>query len=173
MSKRKHPIEAYFQRAARAQAAGQGGDAEGMYREILAAVPTHADSLHMLGVLALQGMPQQCIESLDLVITSGTSIAHLADALGRPVRVALQHVPDGRWILPRSDTVAENAGAGTPAGAAPDSPADTLRDTPCYPTMRLFRQAWRGDWPAFSSASRPRSLPGSTLARRRPGPGRD
>ena len=59
MSKRKHPIEAYFQRAARAQAAGQGGDAEGLYREILAAVPTHADSLHMLGVLALQGMPQQ------------------------------------------------------------------------------------------------------------------
>lgn len=58
---------------------------------------------------------------LDLIITSDTSIAHLAGALGRPTWVALQHVPDWRWLLDRDDC-------------------------PWYPTMRLFRQKQRGDW---------------------------
>jgi hypothetical protein len=58
---------------------------------------------------------------LDLVITSDTSIAHLAGALGRPVWVALKDVPDWRWALDREDT-------------------------PWYPTARLFRQTTRGDW---------------------------
>jgi Flp pilus assembly protein TadD len=59
--------------------------------------------------------------SLDLVVTSDTSIAHLAGALGRPFWVALQHVPDWRWQLGREDC-------------------------PWYPSMRLFRQTQRGDW---------------------------
>ena len=59
--------------------------------------------------------------SLDLVITSDTAIAHLAGALGRPVWLLLQHVPDWRWLLDRSDS-------------------------PWYPTMRLFRQPRPGDW---------------------------
>jgi tetratricopeptide (TPR) repeat protein len=59
--------------------------------------------------------------NLDLVITSDTATAHLAGALGRPVWVALQHVPDWRWLLDRTDS-------------------------PWYPTMRLFRQRKRGDW---------------------------
>jgi hypothetical protein len=66
---------------------------------------------------------------LDLIITSDTSIAHLAGALGRPVWVALQHVPDWRWMLAR-----------------PDHPGDDPQGCPWYPTMRLFRQATRGDW---------------------------
>ena len=61
------------------------------------------------------------IAQLDLVITSDTSIAHLAGALGRPVWVALQYVPDWRWLLDRSDS-------------------------PWYPTMRLFRQPRPGAW---------------------------
>jgi tetratricopeptide (TPR) repeat protein len=61
------------------------------------------------------------MESLDLVITSDTAIAHLAGALGRPVWVALKWVPDWRWLLERADS-------------------------PWYPTMRLFRQPSRGDW---------------------------
>jgi ADP-heptose:LPS heptosyltransferase len=61
------------------------------------------------------------MENLDLVITSDTAIAHLAGALARPVWVALQYVPDWRWLLDRSDS-------------------------PWYPTMRLFRQTRRGDW---------------------------
>jgi len=59
--------------------------------------------------------------NLDLVITSDTSVAHLAGALGVPVWVALPFVPDWRWMLERSDS-------------------------PWYPTMRLFRQKSRGDW---------------------------
>jgi tetratricopeptide (TPR) repeat protein len=61
------------------------------------------------------------MENLDLIITSDTAIAHLAGALGRPVWVALKHVPDWRWLLDR-------------------------RDSPWYPTMRLFRQPTRDDW---------------------------
>jgi tetratricopeptide (TPR) repeat protein len=58
---------------------------------------------------------------LDLVISSDTSVAHLAGALGRPVWVALNATPDWRWMLDRSDS-------------------------PWYPTMRLFRQPRAGEW---------------------------
>lgn len=61
------------------------------------------------------------MQCLDMIITSDTSVAHLAGALGRPVWVALQHVPDWRWRLEGGDC-------------------------PWYPTMRLFRQTQRGDW---------------------------
>jgi hypothetical protein len=59
--------------------------------------------------------------NLDLVITSDTSIVHLAGALGVPVWVALQMVQDWHWLLDRSDS-------------------------PWYPRMRLFRQKQLGDW---------------------------
>jgi tetratricopeptide (TPR) repeat protein len=59
--------------------------------------------------------------NLDLIVTVDTSIAHLAGALGRPVWVALKHVPEWRWMLGRDDS-------------------------PWYPAMRLFRQQTRGDW---------------------------
>jgi hypothetical protein len=59
--------------------------------------------------------------NLDLIITSDTSIAHLAGALGVPVWLALPLVPDWRWLLDRADS-------------------------PWYPTMRLFRQKRAGDW---------------------------
>jgi tetratricopeptide (TPR) repeat protein len=61
------------------------------------------------------------MEHLDLVITSDTSVAHLAGALGKPTWVLLQFLPDWRWLLEREDS-------------------------PWYPTMRLFRQKTRGDW---------------------------
>ena len=60
--------------------------------------------------------------SLDLVITSDTATAHVAGALGVPVWVALQYKPNWRFLLDR-------------------------RDSPWYPTMRLFRQAKWGAWP--------------------------
>jgi hypothetical protein len=59
--------------------------------------------------------------TLDLIISSDTSLAHLAGALGRPAWIALKHVPDWRWMMDRSDT-------------------------PWYPTARLFRQSRRNDW---------------------------
>ena len=64
------------------------------------------------------------MKTLDLVITSDTSIAHLAGALGVRVWVALCFVPDWRWMVNREDC-------------------------PWYPTMRLFRQDRPGDWPGL------------------------
>ena len=61
------------------------------------------------------------LHSLDLVITSDTSLAHLAGAMNRPVWLALCDMPDWRWLL-------------------------TGERTPWYPSMRLFRQPVPGDW---------------------------
>jgi Flp pilus assembly protein TadD len=61
------------------------------------------------------------MHSLDLVISSDTSIVHLAGGLGVPVWTALSYSPDWRWLLARDDS-------------------------PWYPSMRLFRQTALGDW---------------------------
>jgi ADP-heptose:LPS heptosyltransferase len=61
------------------------------------------------------------IANLDLVISVDTAAAHLAGAMARPVWTLLPFLPDWRWMLDREDS-------------------------PWYPTMRLFRQARRGDW---------------------------
>lgn len=57
----------------------------------------------------------------DLIITSDTSIAHLAGALGAKTWLVLKYVPDWRWMLDRDDS-------------------------PWYPSIRLFRQRVSGDW---------------------------
>jgi hypothetical protein len=67
------------------------------------------------------------LESLDLVIAPDTSINHLAGALGRPAWLALNHVPDWRWMLDRSDS-------------------------PWYPSVRLFRQERIDDWDTVFAA---------------------
>jgi tetratricopeptide (TPR) repeat protein len=67
------------------------------------------------------------IAGLDLVISSDTSVAHLAGALGRPVWVMLAASPEWRWGLERSDS-------------------------PWYPTMRLFRQTDSRDWTGVVAA---------------------
>ena len=62
------------------------------------------------------------IESLDLVITVDTAVAHLAGALRRPVWNLLDYSP--YWIY----------------GTAGET-------TSWYPTMKLYRQRLPGDWP--------------------------
>jgi tetratricopeptide (TPR) repeat protein len=59
--------------------------------------------------------------NLDLIISVDTSTVHLAGAMGRPVWTLLSAAPDWRW---------------THEG----------KQTPWYPTMRLFRQNEQGDW---------------------------
>jgi tetratricopeptide (TPR) repeat protein len=61
------------------------------------------------------------IENLDLVISVDTAVAHLTGALGKPIWTLLPSSPDWRWMLNR-------------------------KDSPWYPTMKLFRQQTRGDW---------------------------
>lgn len=61
------------------------------------------------------------MRGLDLVITVDTMTAHLAGALGVPVFTLLSHGHDWRWMNDR-------------------------RDSPWYPSMRLFRQPRAGDW---------------------------
>jgi Glycosyltransferase family 9 (heptosyltransferase) len=61
------------------------------------------------------------ISLLDLVISSDTSVVHLAGALGKPLWILLQYAADWRWLLDRGDS-------------------------PWYPTARLFWQPEMGDW---------------------------
>lgn len=61
------------------------------------------------------------IANLDLVVSTCTSTPHLAAAMGKPTWLALQYVPDWRWLTERSDS-------------------------PWYPSVRLYRQTRRGDW---------------------------
>jgi Flp pilus assembly protein TadD len=61
------------------------------------------------------------LESIELLVTVDTSVAHLAGAMGRPVWIMLPRAPDWRWLLDREDT-------------------------PWYPTVRLFRQTTVRRW---------------------------
>ncbi|MDR3539330.1 MAG: tetratricopeptide repeat-containing glycosyltransferase family protein [Acetobacteraceae bacterium] len=76
MSKRKHQVDAAFQHAQRLHAAGRLPEAEQGYRQILAAAPLHADTLHMLGVLALQtGHPAPALTYIERAIAQASSVA--------------------------------------------------------------------------------------------------
>jgi Flp pilus assembly protein TadD len=63
------------------------------------------------------------IANLDLVIAVDTAVAHLAAALGKPVWMLDRFDPDWRWLTGR-------------------------RDSPWYPTLRIYRQPRPGDWDA-------------------------
>lgn len=61
------------------------------------------------------------VQSLDLVITVDTAVAHLAGACGTPVWVLVPTFTDWRWMTERDDS-------------------------PWYPSARLFRQRELGRW---------------------------
>ncbi len=61
------------------------------------------------------------IANLDLVISVDTAVAHLAAALGKPVWLLSRFDACWRWLTER-------------------------RDSPWYPTLRLYRQPQTGNW---------------------------
>lgn len=61
------------------------------------------------------------LANLDLVVTTDTSLVHVAGGFGVPVFVALKEHPDWRWMFDRDDS-------------------------PWYPTARLFRQTEFNVW---------------------------
>lgn len=65
------------------------------------------------------------VDTLDLVIAPDTAVAHLAGALGKPVWMLDRFNACWRWRL------------------------DGER-SPWYPTLRIFRQPWLGDWPTVA-----------------------
>jgi tetratricopeptide (TPR) repeat protein len=81
----------------------------------------HPQVIHLGEELADFSDTAAIMSLLDLVISSDTSVVHLAGALGRPVWVLLEHTPEWRWMLDRDDN-------------------------PWYPSARLFRQPTLGDW---------------------------
>ena len=86
MSKHRQRIDAEFQQGLNLHAAGRMAEADRVYRSILAVEPGHADSLHMLGVLALQtDQPAAALAWLDQAVNAAPSAAlihaHRANAL--------------------------------------------------------------------------------------------
>ncbi|MHC5537044.1 tetratricopeptide repeat protein [Singulisphaera rosea] len=70
------------------------------------------------------------LQSLDLVISPDTALAHLAGALGVPVWIPTSTHSDWRWMFEREDS-------------------------PWYPSVRLFRQETLDDWdPVFRRMAR-------------------
>ena len=70
------------------------------------------------------------IANLDLVISVDTAVAHLAAALGKPVWLLDRFDSCWRWLTGR-------------------------RDSPWYPTLRLYRQPAPGDWdPVLAEVAR-------------------
>lgn len=63
------------------------------------------------------------------VVSVDTSVAHLAGAMGIPVKLLLPFTPDFRWLLNRCDS-------------------------PWYPTLKLYRQVVMGQWESPLAAVR-------------------
>ena len=61
------------------------------------------------------------VANCDLIITSDTSVAHLAGGMGKPTWLLLKKIPEWRWGLESDSTF-------------------------WYPSMRLFRQKETGNW---------------------------
>jgi hypothetical protein len=84
-------------------------------------IKRHPNVTHLGHEIADFGDTAAIMSLMDLVVSSDTSVVHLAGALGVPVWILLQYAADWRWLMDREDS-------------------------PWYPSARLFRQNNIGDW---------------------------
>jgi tetratricopeptide (TPR) repeat protein len=84
-------------------------------------LPPASPVIDMMPAMADFADTAALVAGLDLVIAVDTAVAHLAGALGRPVWMLDRFDPDWRWMMGR-------------------------RDSPWYPTLRIYRQPRPGDW---------------------------
>jgi hypothetical protein len=91
-----------------------------------AVLDAHPDITNLGDALSDFGDTAAVMAALDLVVSVDTAAAHLAGAMAKPVWILLPFSPDWRWLTDR-------------------------RDSPWYPTARLFRQRAAGDWSSVIS----------------------
>ncbi|MFM0734032.1 tetratricopeptide repeat protein [Paraburkholderia sediminicola] len=116
-SVRLDALKPLFSLAATTWYSVQKGDRENESKDLA----NHYD-LHTLGpVIDDFADTLAILNTLDLLITVDTSVAHLAGAAGLPVWVLVPACPEWRWLTDRTDS-------------------------PWYPSMRLFRQRKLGEW---------------------------
>ncbi|MDO9103375.1 MAG: hypothetical protein Q7U57_00290 [Methylovulum sp.] len=94
-----------------------GVDLVSLQRDSDVAIPNHIEQPDLSSWEATR----QIIESLDMVITSCTSVAHMAAAMGKPAWVIVPVLPYYLWALPGELS-------------------------PLYESVRLFRQTKKGTW---------------------------
>jgi len=94
------------------------------------AAPEHFALTDFMGEMEDFADTAALIANLDLVVSVDTSVAHLAAAMGKPVWLLDRFDPCWRWLTGR-------------------------RDSPWYPTLRLYRQPQPGDWePVLAEVAR-------------------
>jgi tetratricopeptide (TPR) repeat protein/SAM-dependent methyltransferase len=80
-------IEQVFAKAVDCHQRGQLAQAEGLYRQVLAAVPHHPDSLNLLGVLGMQtGRAELAVELIGKAIALNAKIADFHNNIGEAFR---------------------------------------------------------------------------------------
>jgi hypothetical protein len=99
---------------------------KGAAEQQLDAVPFGARIVRLGPFLHDMADTAAAIREMDLVISVCTAVAHLAATLNTATWLMLGYASEWRWLLERTDT-------------------------PWYPTMRIFRQDSRGDWPGVVS----------------------
>ena len=158
MSKRSQQIDAFFRQGQQLHMAGRLAEAEQIYRQVIAAMPRHAEALHALGALALQAGRPAVAETL---LNQAIGLKPAADyqltranvllALRRP----LEAVETARLVLrarPHSAEAHQVLGHALSDGGQPEEALDAyrtaLRLKPALPDIRnnlgmALRQAGR------------------------------